>query len=76
MIIRESSNMEDTSSDNELEDWEAGGEKTTDTMNRIINSQNQVDKKLLEVYRLRKIDEASQVGIDVSRTDAFKVDDD
>ena len=76
MIIRESSNMEDTSSDNELEDWEAGGEKTTDTMNRIINSQNQVDKKLLEVYRLRKIDEASQVGIDVSRTDAFKDEDD
>ena len=50
--------MEDTSSDHELSDWEAGGEKTIDTMKRMINSRDQVDKKLVEVYRLRKKDEA------------------
>ena len=59
MIIRESSNMEDTSSDNDLSDWEDGGTKTIDTMKRLVNSRDKVDKKLMEVYRLRKRDEAA-----------------
>ena len=51
--------MEDTSSDNELSDWEDGGAKTIDTMKRMVQSKNVIDKKLLEVYKLRKRDEAA-----------------
>ena len=51
MIIRESSNLEDTSSDNELSDWQR------DDMiyvKRMMQSSNQVDARLIKLFKVRQ----------------------
>ena len=50
-MIRESSNLEETSSDNELSDWQRDN---MDYAKVMIESENKVDQRLLNVYRIRK----------------------
>ena len=53
-IIRESSNLEETSSDNELSDWQRDD---MDNVGRMTRSSDKVDKRLVEIYRIRKAQE-------------------
>ena len=57
MVIHESSNFEDTSSDNQLSDWGADNMHYADQM---IQSRNKVDNRLIDLYKIRK---ASQQGL-------------
>ena len=57
MVIRESSNLEETSSDNELSDWQRDNMAYA---KRMAQSSNTVDQRLLNFYRIRK---AHQKGI-------------
>mmetsp|Transcript_34452 Transcript_34452/g.42513 ORF Transcript_34452/g.42513 Transcript_34452/m.42513 type:complete len:173 (+) Transcript_34452:541-1059(+) len=57
LIIRESSNMEETSEDTQLSDWEQDGMNYT---KRMVESGNQVDQRLIKLYKVRV---ASQRGI-------------
>ena len=57
LVIRESSDFNATSSDAELSDWRA------DEMRFIENMQNhegQIDKRLFDIFRLRKEDQKQQ----------------
>lgn len=62
MVIRESSNLEETSSDNDLSDWQRDN---MDYVKKMTDSNNKVDKKLLNLYRIRK---AHQLGIHLGFT--------
>ena len=53
-IIRESSNLDDTSSDNELSDWERDN---MDYVGKMTKSSDKVDKRLVDLYRMRKAQE-------------------
>ena len=57
MIIRESSNFEDTSSDQDLSDWQ---KDNMDYARRMAASNGEVDKRLINLY-LFKI--AQQKGV-------------
>ena len=51
MVIRESDNMDETSSDNELSDWQR------DDMvyvKRMMNSPDKTTKRLLNIYKVRQ----------------------
>ena len=51
MVIRESSNFEETSSDDELSDW--GGDNMMYAYSMLM-SRNKVDNRLIDLYRIRK----------------------
>ena len=51
MVIRESSNLEETSTDNELSDWQRDN---MEYVKKMTESNNKVDLKLLNLYRIRK----------------------
>lgn len=51
MIIRESSNLDDTSSDSELSDWQRDNMEYAKNMTM---STDKVDERLINVYRIRK----------------------
>lgn len=51
LVIRESSNMEETSSDAELSDWQRD---SMDYVKLMTQSTNKVDSRLIELYRIRK----------------------
>ena len=57
LIIRESSNLEETSSDQELSDWQRDNMTYAE---RMTKSDNKVDNRLINLYRIRK---AHQTGI-------------
>ena len=62
MILRESDNFDETSSDHELSDWQR------DDMiyvKRMIQSPNQTDKRLLDLYKVQK---ASNAGFNLGYT--------
>ena len=59
MVIRESSNLDETSTDRELSDWQ---NDNMDYANRMVMSSNRVDQRLINLFRLR---EAQHLGIDV-----------
>ena len=46
--------MEETSSDNELSDWQRDD---MDNVGRMTRSSDKVDKRLVEIYRIRKAQE-------------------
>ena len=54
MIIRESSNLEETSSDQDLSDW---GRDDMKFAERMTKSTNKVDNRLINLYRIRKAHE-------------------
>ena len=49
--------MEETSSDNELSDWQRDKMNLAENM---VESHNRVDQRLIDIYRIRK---AHQIGI-------------
>ena len=51
MVIRESSNLDETSTDRELSDWQ---NDNMDYANRMVMSSNQVDQRLINLFRLRE----------------------
>ena len=51
MIIRESSNLEETSSDDDLSDWQRD---KMDLAEIMVKSDNRVDQRLIDIYRIRK----------------------
>ena len=55
-MIRESSNLEETSSDSELSDWQRDN---MDYAKAMTESQNLVDQRLISLYKTRK---AHQMG--------------
>lgn len=57
LMIRESSNLEETSSDAELSDW---GNDDMHYVKRMFESSNKVDKRFIDMYKIRK---AHQLGI-------------
>ena len=50
MVIRESSNFEDTSDDEELSDW---GKDDLHYANQLIKSKDKVDKRLVDIHMLK-----------------------
>ena len=59
MVIRESDNLDETSSDNELSDWQR------DDMvyvKRMMKSPNETSKRLLNLYKVRQ---AHNAGINL-----------
>ena len=50
MVIRESSNLDETSSDSELSDWQ---KDNMDYANRMVQSSSKVDNRLINLYRLQ-----------------------
>ena len=66
MVIRESSNLDETSTDRELSDWQ---NDNMDYANRMVMSSNKVDQRLINLFRLR---EAQHLGIHVGlKYDSF-----
>jgi hypothetical protein len=57
MVIRESSNLDETSSDSELSDWQRDN---MDYAKNMTMSVDKVDERLINIYRIRK---AHQMGI-------------
>ena len=55
LVIRESSNLEETSSDADLSDWQ---HDNMDYAKRMALSSNQTDQKFMNLYRIRKAHEA------------------
>ena len=58
-MIRESSNLEETSSDAELSDWERDDMHYVE---RMFESSNKVDQRFIDLYKIRK---AQQLGIHI-----------
>ena len=54
MVVRESSNFEDTSSDEELSDALAGGEYGLNQVKQITKSDDLVDKRLVNLFIYQK----------------------
>ena len=52
LVIRESSNLEETSSDDELSDLQ--GKDTMDYAKNMTLSDNKIDERLINLYRIRK----------------------
>lgn len=50
MVIRESSNLDQTSSDDELSDWQRDD---LIYVKRMMRSSNKVDERLLKLYKVR-----------------------
>lgn len=59
MVIRESSNLEETSLDSGLSDWQVDN---MDYATRMVQSSNKVDERLINLYRLKLAD---QLGIHI-----------
>ena len=59
MVIRESSNLDETSTDDELSDWQ---NDNMDYAKRMVQSSSKVDNRLINLYRLRI---AKHLGIHV-----------
>ena len=59
LIIRESSNLEETSDDTELSDW---GRDDMHHMKDLFNSSNKVDQRFIDLYKVRK---AHQLGVKI-----------
>ena len=59
LIIRESSNLEETSEDAELSDYKREDMKY---MQRMVASKNEVDQRFIDIYKVRK---ASQLGVQI-----------
>lgn len=53
MVIRESSNLDETSQDSELSDWQVDN---MDYAKRMVKSSNRVDERLINLYRLKIAD--------------------
>ena len=53
MVIRESSDFDETSLDDELSDWDGGGDIPNRKIKHMINSVDRVDRNLINSYRLR-----------------------
>ena len=51
LIIRESSNLDETSSDRELSDW---SREDMIYMTRMMESADKVDQRLLKLYKVRQ----------------------
>ena len=56
LVIRESSNLDETSEDAELSDWQRDN---MDYAKAMTESQNLVDQRLISLYKIRK---AHQTG--------------
>ena len=50
MLIRESSNFEETSDDEELSDWGMDDQKYID---KLAKSEEKVDQRLIDLYMIR-----------------------
>ena len=59
MMIRESSNLDETSSNGELSDW---GKDDMHYVKRMFESSNKVDQRLIDMYKVRK---AHELGIHI-----------
>ena len=59
MVIRESSNLDETSSDSDLSDWQ---NDNMDYAKRMVLSSSKVDARLINLYRLKK---AKHLGIHI-----------
>ena len=59
MMIRESSNLDETSDDAELSDW---GNDDMHYVKRMFESSNKVDQRFIEMYKVRK---AHELGIHI-----------
>ena len=59
MIIRESSNLEETSDDKDLSDWEREDMRN---MQHMFTSSNKVDQRFIDLYKVRK---AHQLGVKI-----------
>lgn len=59
LVIRESSNLEETSQDSELSDWQVDN---MDYAKRMVQSSNKVDERLINLYRLKI---ANHLGIHI-----------
>lgn len=51
LVIRESSNLDETSDDSELSDWQ---QDNMDYAKALAESRNKVDERLINLYRIRK----------------------
>ena len=51
MVIRESSNSEYTSADDELSDW---GKDDLNYVNQLVKSKDKVDKRLVDIHMLKR----------------------
>ena len=51
MVIRESSNSEYTSDDEELSDW---GKDDLNYVNQLVKSKDKVDKRLIDIHMLKR----------------------
>ena len=51
MVLRESSNFEETSDDEELSDW---GKDDLRYANKLAKSKDKVDNRLINIYMLQK----------------------
>ena len=58
MVLRESSNFEETSDDEELSDW---GLDDLRFANKLAKSKETVDKRLVDIYMLKKAHEKGVV---------------
>ena len=63
LMIRESSNLEETSSDAELSDFH---KDDMQYIKRMYESSNKVDKRFIDLYKIRK---AHQLGIHIGFKD-------
>lgn len=68
LVIRESDNLDETSSDNELSDWQ---HDDMGYVKRMISSTNQTDKRLLNLY---KVKQASNAGVNLGFFDYQEID--
>ena len=69
MIIRESSNLEETSDDKDLSDWEREDMRH---MQHMFTSSNKVDQRFIDLYRVRKAHQL-RVKIGFQTTDPDEV---
>lgn len=61
LVIRESSDLDNTSLDDELS-GNAELDQGTQAIGTIINSENKVDRRLIDIYKVRKINELVNYG--------------
>ena len=59
LIIRESSNLEETSDDSDLSDWQRDD---MTHMQEMFTSSNKVDQRFIDLYKVRK---AHQLGVKI-----------
>ena len=65
LVIRESSNLDETSDDSELSDWQRDN---MDYAKALAESRNKVDERLINLYRIRKANQnGHMLGVDTMK---------